>query len=454
MITNEELSLLKHASERLSMIFDHLPEFETAALDGRTGSVLCQLADRLVEELPFPHPLYAGHMMKPPHPVARLAYVLSSCLNTNNHSLDGGRATTHMELESVAAIAEMLGFESHVGHLCSGGMVANLEALWVASKCKPNSTVVASDATHYVHARACDLLRLELRQVHTDAHGRMDLARLRRVLDQGDVGIVVATAGTTSLGAVDPLAGLADLAKEYGFFLHVDAAYGGYHRLADGLPEATAEALESIGDADSVVVDPHKHGLQPYGCSCVLFKNRNAGTFLDQGAPYVPLDEDGFQLYEQGLECSRSGASAAALWATQRLLPLVPDGEFARGLTRSVRAAQRLYGRLSADPRFLVTPEPQLDIVVWAPAGRSSGVISSRSRALVRHASRRHLHLSLVDLPASMLRQRWSGVRFDESKITCVRTCLMKPEHLRWEEAIWQIISEAVAVPLNAAGAE
>ena len=83
---------------------------------------------------PYFHPLYAGQMLKPPHPVARLAYTLAMTINPNNHALDGGRATSAMEKQAVAQIAAMFGWTKFLGHLCGGGTIANLEALWVAGQ--------------------------------------------------------------------------------------------------------------------------------------------------------------------------------------------------------------------------------------------------------------------------------------------------------------------------------
>ncbi|HLK60033.1 MAG TPA: hypothetical protein VKU00_25965, partial [Chthonomonadaceae bacterium] len=96
--------------------------------------MLLEVADRLQENYPYFHPLYAGQMLKPPHPVARLAYALAMWINPNNHALDGGRASSAMEKEAVAEIAAMFGWETHLGHLCGGGTMANLEALWVAGQ--------------------------------------------------------------------------------------------------------------------------------------------------------------------------------------------------------------------------------------------------------------------------------------------------------------------------------
>ena len=99
--------------------------------------MLLEVAERMQDNYPYQHPLYAGQMLKPPHPIARLSYALAQYVNPNNHALDGGRASSHMEKEAVAQIAAMFGWTTHLGHLTSGGTMANLEALWVCREAAP-----------------------------------------------------------------------------------------------------------------------------------------------------------------------------------------------------------------------------------------------------------------------------------------------------------------------------
>src|SRR6202044_2958331 len=144
-------------------------------------------------------------------------------------------------------------------------------------------------------------------------------------------------------GAVDPLEEVLDLAGRYGCRVHVDGAYGGYFGLiAEELDEPAQRAYAAIGRADSIVIDPHKHGLQPYGCGCVLFRDPAVGRFYKHDSPYTYFTSKELHLGEISLECSRAGAAAVALWATQRLLPLSKDGAFAEGLRKGRRAALEL----------------------------------------------------------------------------------------------------------------
>jgi len=178
------LDELRAALDTLAAGFDDLPDVD-ATVSGEAGmaAVLSQVAERMQDNFPYFHPLYAGQMLKPPHPVARLAYALSQWINPNNHALDGGRASSRMEKEAVAALAAMVGWETHLGHLTSGGTMANLEALWVARNVNPGTTVVASDQAHYTHSRISAVLGMDFEAIPGDRYGRMNLdaleARLR-----------------------------------------------------------------------------------------------------------------------------------------------------------------------------------------------------------------------------------------------------------------------------------
>src|SRR3954462_4970842 len=128
--------LLARAAEILEQEFKALPSFSPERHSDSNApaiaAVLEETAHKLGDNYPYFHPLYAGQMLKPPHPVARAAYALAMSINPNNHARDGGRASSAMEIEAVAEIAGMFGWNEYLGHLTSSGTIANLEALWVA----------------------------------------------------------------------------------------------------------------------------------------------------------------------------------------------------------------------------------------------------------------------------------------------------------------------------------
>jgi tyrosine decarboxylase / aspartate 1-decarboxylase len=437
------LEILGEALRRLEGGFGDLPQFAVKLDYEAMREVLLETADRLKDNYPYFHPYYAGQMLKPPHPVARLAYMLSLWINPNNHAIDGGRASSQMEKEAVAAIAGIFGWEQHLGHLCGGGTMANLEALWVAGKIQPDKLIVASEMAHYTHSRISEVLRLGFQSIPCNNRAQMDPDALEKLLKTGKVGTVVATIGSTGTGSIDPLPDILKLKEKYGFRLHLDAAYGGYFILIDNLSFPARRAYDGMGQADSIVVDPHKHGLQPYGCGCVLFKDPGVGLFYKHDSPYTYFSSQDLHLGEISLECSRPGASAVALWATQKLLPMTRGGEFADGLSKSRQAALDFYNRLNTDSRFRTLTEPELDIVTWLPRASRVSRISELSQAIFQTAAKYNLHLATFKYPTRLLKSTWKEVQFDGDYVTCLRSCLMKSEHLHWLDRIWEVLSKA-----------
>jgi len=439
-----ERALFDEALAVLAAGFAELPPSEPALPSDRLREVLLTIAERLRDSAPYHHPFYLGQMQKPPHPVARLAYGLSLELNPNNHGDDDGRASVRMEAEAVAQLAGLFGWRAHRGHLCGGGTVAHLEALWVARELGHRAGVAASAQAHYCHARAAGLLGLPYHPVAVDARGRLDVDALDRALAAGMIDTVVATLGTTATGAVDPLAEIVALRQRYRFRLHVDASYGGYFGLADNLDADARRAFEAAGAADSIVIDPHKHGLQPYGCGCVLFRDAAAPEAYRHASPYFhPEDDDAPAPGAHALECSRPGAAAVALWATQRLLPPVPGGAFAQGLSTGRAAALALHAALENDARCAPLAPPQLDVVVWAMRADGAREASARARAVLQAARARDLHLSLTELPRALLEPHMPVREWDADTLVCLRACLMKPEHGPWMDTILERLGMA-----------
>ena len=439
-------ALLARAAERLQAEFQALPAFllpvDTAAIE----HVLDEAAHRLGDNYPYFHPLYAGQMLKPPHPAARAAYALAMAINPNNHARDGGRASSDMEIEAVAEIARMFSWTDFLGHLASSGTIANLEALWVAGQLAPGKRIVASEQAHYTHNRISAVLKLDFTSIPADNRGRMNLDALESELRRGNVGTVVATLGTTAAGAVDPLAEILQLRERYGFRVHVDAAYGGYFGLIpESLDEPARRSYAAISAVDSIVIDPHKHGLQPYGCGCVLFRDPEVGRFYKHDSPYTYFTSKELHLGEISLECSRAGAAAVALWTTQRLLPLTPGGEFAQGLARGRAAALKLDRLLRQDHRFqpLAAGPPELDIVVWKLRAPTPDKAGQAAQLVFDACALRNLHLALVQLP-----QFWFSPASNADTagaVTCLRSVLMKPEHEEWLDRVWQLYLESCA---------
>jgi glutamate/tyrosine decarboxylase-like PLP-dependent enzyme len=269
----------------------------------------------------------------------------------------------------------------------------------------------------------------------------MDIAALERRLAAGGVGTVVATLGTTAVGSVDPLPDILALRERYGFRVHADCAYGGYYGLADNLARPARAAFDRLSEVDSIVIDPHKHGLQPYGCGCVVFRDPAVGRHYRHDSPYTYFSSNELHLGEISLECSRPGAAAVALWATQKLFPLVRGGEFAKRLSECRAAALGLHDFVASDDRFIPVSEPELDIVVWAARAGSTAESSARAREIFAKAAKAGLHLALAELPVEFFGSPWAG----GGTVTALRSVLMKPEHLREIRQIQGLLGQSAA---------
>ena len=447
--------------ERFRARWDAHPPAAAGEVDGaRLADAWAEYAERLQDNYPFFHPRYAGQMLKPPHPVAVAGYLAAMTINPNNHALDGGPATAAMEKEVVADLAAMFRLPAGtLGHLTSSGTIANLEALWVARQLHPGKAVASSEDAHYTHGRMCEVLGVEHLAVPTDAAGRMDLDALERLLRGGRVGTVVLTAGATGTGAVDPVDEALALRDRYGCRLHVDAAYGGFFALLawDGDPgpldPATAARLRAVGGCDSVVVDPHKHGLQPYGCGAVLFRDPSVGRLYQHDSPYTYFTSDELHLGEISLECSRAGAAAGSLWLTLRALPLRADEGLGPVVAAGLRAARAWAALIEASEELCLYQPPELDILLFwpRPAAPSCAAVDAASAGLL-HAAMADpspVYLSTLRLPAARLRRRDPALAADADRARVLRSVLMKPEH---EPYVATLHREVVRVARSLAG--
>ncbi len=440
-----ELSLLDEALQTLSAGFSDLPDIDSHIDLEPLRPVLIETAQRMTDNYPYFHPLYAGQMLKPPHPVARIAYALSLWINPNNHALDGGRASSAMEKDCVSHIATMFGWPAHLGHLTSGGTMANLEALWISDRLHPGKRVLASGQAHYTHGRISEVLKIPFTPMATKPDGALDLDAVEDELRKGDVGTIVATLGTTGIGAVDPLDELLALKERYGVRLHVDAAYGGYFTLSSVLSDEVRRRYDAISGADSIVIDPHKHGLQPYGCGCVLFQDPSVGRFYQHDSAYTYFSSEELHLGEISLECSRAGAAAVALWATQRLLPSVPGGEFAGMLDDCLHTARDFNNGINDSGNYLSLFDPMLDIVVYSRRGGSANEISAANqRVFDDAASREHLHLALMNLDRGAIAGRL-GIDSAGDAVACLRSVFMKAEQRGYVSEILQRLEHVAA---------
>jgi glutamate/tyrosine decarboxylase-like PLP-dependent enzyme len=290
----------------------------------------------------------------------------------------------------------------------------------------------------------CEVIGARGVEIAVDDRGRMDLDDLRAKLKTGEIGTVVMTSGTTALGAVDPIDEALELRREFDFRIHVDAAYGGFFRLLaaeDGILGAgAAPAFRAIARTDSVVIDPHKHGLQPYGCGSVLFRDPAVGRFYKHDSPYTYFTSNELHLGEISLECSRAGAAAAALWATLKCFPLESETGMGAILRKTREAAIRWAGLIEASGELRLVLQPSLDIINFYAV--KNGLRASEISALTHRVfealmndDAHPIYLAKFNAKPNLLANQ-PDLIWDAPMMTVFRSVLMRPEQLGYAKIL------------------
>jgi aromatic-L-amino-acid/L-tryptophan decarboxylase len=229
------------------------------------------------------HPRFFAFVPGPGNFVSTMADALASGFNVFNGTWLGGSAAAAIELAVIGWFRGFCGFPETAGGLfVSGGSAANLTALHSARVTKlgdqiADATIYFSDQTHYSVERALRVIgfaREQFRKIPSDNSYRLPMESLREAIRADRAAglrpfCVVANAGTTNTGAVDPLRDLADLCAEEGLWLHADGAYGA----AAVICERGRQKLAGLDRVDSLSLDPHKWLFQPFECGCVLLRD-------------------------------------------------------------------------------------------------------------------------------------------------------------------------------------
>jgi glutamate/tyrosine decarboxylase-like PLP-dependent enzyme len=310
-----------------------------------------------------PSPRFFGYVLGSGEPIAALADLLASVLNQNVTAWRSAPAAVTIERQVVRWIADAVGCASMTGSLCGGGSSANLMALAMAreSRLPANDdgarpgVIYASSEAHMSIAKAVALLGIGRRNLHAievDDRFRLDVAALKAAIEKDrNSGLtpiaVVASAGTVSTGAIDPLQEIAAVCREYGLWMHVDGAYG--------VPAAlvAADKFRGLNAADSLSLDCHKWLYQPVDCGLLLFKDpASARRAFSHTGVYAQVltdePEEQFAFFDESLELSRR-FRALKIWLSLRFHGLDAfraavdaDLEHARQLADAIRTASEL----------------------------------------------------------------------------------------------------------------
>ena len=333
------------------------------------------------------HPRYFARVPGPSSYAGVLADWLATGFNAIAASWGGGSGPATVELVALDWLRELLGMpEGTEGVMTSGGSLANLTALAAARAAAGPGVCYLSDQTHSSIPRALRTLGFppeHVRVLPSDERLRLPLDALAAAVEADAAtgvrpGFVVATAGTTNSGAVDPLPEIADLCSAKGLWFHVDGAYGASAALCD----AGRRVLTGMEHADSLVLDPHKWLFQPYDAGCVLVSRRGALEQAFRMTPDYLADVAGgageVDLRDRGPELTRR-ARGLKLWLTFRTYGLA---RLRAAIQHGIAAAEYAERLVAADERWEVVTPAQLGIVTFALRGCDYAGHKARADAL------------------------------------------------------------------------
>ena len=356
--------------------------------------------DELLENSRAQNGRFFGYVMGSAEPVGVLGEFLAAALNQNVTSWRSAPAATTIERALIDRLGRELGCDGFSGSFCGGGSSANLMGLAMAreSRCAANEAgarpaiVYASSEIHMSIPKAVALLGLgreNLRLIPVDARFRMRADSLRAAIAEDTMAgktplAVVASAGTVSTGAVDPLEEIADIAREHNLYLHVDGAYGGLAALA------APERVGPLGLADSVSFDLHKWLYQPVDCGLLLFRDRELArrTFTYTDDYVVSFADDpleAFMFFEETIELSRR-FRALKVWLSVRYHGL---RAYRASIREDLELAQQLARKIEeADELELLAPV-ELSTVCFRATGSSSRDLNAFNRSILAGVNER-----------------------------------------------------------------
>jgi aromatic-L-amino-acid/L-tryptophan decarboxylase len=367
-----------------------------------------------------PHPLYLGLVNSSPLPAAALADLLISSLNNNGGAYHQSPAMTTCEEEIVRECARLFGMTNPDGMIVPGGMFATLQAIVLArvratgGPARPGFRLYASEAAHFSVLRSATVAGLaadDVISIPVVGRGVMDVRALKeRVARDRRQGAspfaIVATAGTTGTGALDPLREMAVFCQEERIWLHVDGCYGG----AAILLESMRERFAGVEMADSIAIDPHKWFFIPVTAALVLTKHRELAqrTFATSTGSYIPTDGE-VDAWQRGVPSTRRSC-ALAVWMAVRAHGWATIRD---AVERNIELTRRLE-QLLAERGFHVLDEGELSIACarWEPSGLTPEATDELQGAIARdvvatgkawfstthHAGRTWLRMNMVNL--------------------------------------------------------
>lgn len=356
---------------------------------------------RLAADLTFPSGHILGSMCSQPHQFS--ADIFQQQLSKNIGDPGLHPALADMEEETIRILGDLCANPEAVGSIVTGGTEANLLAMWTAKNSTPPARrqVVLPATAHFSFEKAASLMDLELIKIPVDAENRVKIDEYRRAVGPQTMALV-GIAGTTGLGAVDPIDEISELAVQNELYLHVDAAFGGFvlpFLKSAGYPHDHSPFDFRLPGVSSLTLDPHKMGRTPIPSGCIIYRSATTAVASTTHVSYLA----GGKTRQRTIVGTRSGASVAAVWATLQHLGL--DG-FARTLRECMQQTYFLKERIDSLPGIETVIEPVMNVLGVRPTDCDSDELADRLRqrgyalsqfpgflriTLMPHLSRGHL---------------------------------------------------------------
>jgi aromatic-L-amino-acid/L-tryptophan decarboxylase len=383
-------------------------------------------------------PRFFGYVFGSGEPIAALGQFAASVLHQNATAWRSGPSANAIERTVVRWLAEAIGCSGFSGSLTLGGSSANLMALCMAREAKApanesgvrSQVLYCSSEAHMSIAKAAALLGLghnAVRLIAVDQAFCMRTENLRAAithdLESGKIPIaVVASAGTTATGSIDPLRAIAEVCRDFGLWMHIDGAYGALASMA--IPEA----FDGMALADSVSLDPHKWLYQPTGCGCLLYRDpADARRAFSHSADYArTLSNDaieGFAFFEESIELSRP-FRALSLWLSLRYHGLTA---FQQSIRDDLRLAQVLADAIDSEPDLERLAPVALSAVCFRYAGQPADLDALNARILERVIRRGRVYISNASINGEF----------------ALRACIVN--HRTTDEDVRAVVSEVLA---------
>ncbi len=412
------------------------------------GHLVKKLSTEFRKEIPHFSPRYMGHMFSETSLPGLLGHIAALLHNPNNISKESSTVGLKIEDEAIQALSKIFHWKNGVGHLTSGGTLANIEALLrMRSKLSKsnwaNAKLLTSSAAHYSWKKGLKILGFPdsaLIEIPLDRNGRLSTPHFKKILENINDPILglVTMFGSTERGSIDDIEMVnAIIAKRTTkIWHHVDAAYGGFYACVKKKPDSyLALQTQALRKVDSLTLDPHKLGYVPFACGTFLCRDSKKYFYSDIEAPYIQFksaQEVGFQ----SIEGSRPATGAAATWLTAQSLGFHSNG-LGRILEMHLDAKIRFQRLLQKKVKGLIfTKGLDLNILCWTviPASRKLSKANTWVDEIFKSLPLldRKYYVSKTSLPLKKhlwLKQQLIKENFIFDSETChlVRMTLMNP---------------------------